>query len=1397
MKIKIARHGLTYSFGFVQPVSEKSLKLSSNLSDHSDNVEKSSQDIQHDQGSIDNVKKPCHDWQGKVVPIGEKYAPNNQDLCTQCICNKQGFPTSCHSVRCSPPLNCPKAELIKGTCCEYVCNDNSGQNDGNSTTNGNDNKDEGESITNLSLRLIASTVTSFLVLALLLFMVHRLRQRRLLQAMRRFEARARQVHSEDTDSEPYIPDGFMSVECPPYTDPPPPYSPPKPPQIMPGEQPPPYEEIHQNGENNSVTENRNDNSCGSNSGTSGPVAPAAASVREAEAVVVRSGSDVMFQPNTQSRPVDPRHQQSIISGGGPLRAPNTLPAYASTDVIDGLGVVITPGNDLVSYSPYNDGWAMWLRGASAQMVHEPFSQQNGMLTRDRPRSLVNPGTCRIQTMPTITAFQRFSNIFKRDSWKARNRRRHGRPVSEYGNLHHYATIPRHEVIAAADAPGIRPPDDARNTSRVARNRLPDRMCLSYDSSQEAYTTGYVSPSSSSSNSSSSAENPLSHYTSSSAVATSSSGISPQVRTGSMYNNQTGLNTVDTVHFKSEPDHHSAASCHANVITSSSSEWANGGSTSFNQSHSEPSASAINDQAPSDPRLPSRPQMTDCLPDGATGPWRQASIYNSPNNTDTYKSLGSFIRSNPSTSIVNSREHVSVRNGDILAHQDTAHSSLSSDYLELSPSDTLPKFFSTLPLKSFQSSRPSSKHEVEQRQPSVELEHPASTSSSSPTQSPSPPAASSGAGIMRRSLSAVSQTSIFSVCSETGEKKLKSFVDKYENDDGKVLMADSQYPDYQTLPTSRGNTSTQTFQAGGSTVQSMSDMYEAMLNTSDFTRQELSTESNGLEQKEYATENYDISRTQNPQLKSCSIQNQVAFSPSTLPLQTGNHSASDSQRSSPPGAEISNYNLNCLLSDKSPLSKELPSLYEDLLKSPSVNISGSECNTKAVKDGSHLNGLNQVESAVKPEKCHESVKKQKKKRSKDRTASSPQVVHLSKSKHNSGSPKHVRVHVVERKKLEETADDRVKLSRSSDKKLKTQREINKPTVRFSESHNANKLMTRSLCDGAMVYGNADVYRSLGSDSFSASLPHPLQSSFCPTFTDPWVHQDHQEFLLTSNRTVLNDLNQPPGHLPQSPAYLANQPSNHALNQIIEASVAMPVMSTLCKLPESNSQLRKKTAHRRAAPGEKLHVPSPSRHKTRPKSLVASLDITQDKKDASPRTAAGAGDTSAVAASRGAKSGFGYDLNFVDQNRISDWYSSQEAEFSHKRCAQGFEAPYHTNNASTFKFTSKTDSNTEVPSAGNKAPVIQHPANKSGLSNELSFVIRTSGNASRSKKRQSVPAAVSTFLPQNHLVDRAVVVGNISKQDDGDVPSKVRGDKSNDMRHDRMTVSDDYSEATSYV
>nr|KAG5713190.1 hypothetical protein BaRGS_007717 [Batillaria attramentaria] len=151
-----------------------------------------------------------------------------------------------------PDENCVRIEQVPHECCKYHCLDADGKSrsplSNDSTPLDGHPTASDDNITNLSLRLVASTVTSFLVLALLLFMVHRLRQRRLMMAMRRFEAQARNGHGDD-DLDHYIPSEFMQIECPPYEDPPPPYSPPKPPHILPEDAPPPYEEV----ENNNIT----------------------------------------------------------------------------------------------------------------------------------------------------------------------------------------------------------------------------------------------------------------------------------------------------------------------------------------------------------------------------------------------------------------------------------------------------------------------------------------------------------------------------------------------------------------------------------------------------------------------------------------------------------------------------------------------------------------------------------------------------------------------------------------------------------------------------------------------------------------------------------------------------------------------------------------------------------------------------------------------------------------------------------------------------------------------------------------------------------------------------------------------------------------------------------------
>ncbi|XP_061163064.1 hybrid signal transduction histidine kinase A-like [Saccostrea echinata] len=200
----------------------------------------------------------CTDYAGKEIPNGQVYQPKN-DPCYQCTCSN-GFPTMCKSVSCIPPTGCHNPVMIEGKCCAFRCDeDNSGGQGNFPTVNSTDptrkNNDNGSSdnMTTLGLRLVASTITSFLVLALLLFMGHRLRQRRLLQAMRRYRDSRRRERLDEGDVDSFSPE-FFGFECPSYDDPPPPYTPPKPPdQEFPREAPPPYEAIESSNNNNNAS----------------------------------------------------------------------------------------------------------------------------------------------------------------------------------------------------------------------------------------------------------------------------------------------------------------------------------------------------------------------------------------------------------------------------------------------------------------------------------------------------------------------------------------------------------------------------------------------------------------------------------------------------------------------------------------------------------------------------------------------------------------------------------------------------------------------------------------------------------------------------------------------------------------------------------------------------------------------------------------------------------------------------------------------------------------------------------------------------------------------------------------------------------------------------------------
>eukprot|EP00096_Caligus_rogercresseyi_P005394 TRINITY_DN2078_c0_g1_i3.p1 TRINITY_DN2078_c0_g1~~TRINITY_DN2078_c0_g1_i3.p1 ORF type:complete len:179 (-),score=73.87 TRINITY_DN2078_c0_g1_i3:1044-1580(-) len=102
----------------------------------------------------------CVDLKGSPIPEGHPFSPG-PDGCLLCVCSL-GRPILCRSALCAPPKNCrlSRENLGGETCCQFYCTDNSSSG--------------GE----LGLRLVASGITAILSLALLFFLIYRLRQRK-------------------------------------------------------------------------------------------------------------------------------------------------------------------------------------------------------------------------------------------------------------------------------------------------------------------------------------------------------------------------------------------------------------------------------------------------------------------------------------------------------------------------------------------------------------------------------------------------------------------------------------------------------------------------------------------------------------------------------------------------------------------------------------------------------------------------------------------------------------------------------------------------------------------------------------------------------------------------------------------------------------------------------------------------------------------------------------------------------------------------------------------------------------------------------------------------------------------------------------------------------------------
>ncbi|KAJ7404323.1 Integral membrane protein DGCR2/IDD [Pitangus sulphuratus] len=182
----------------------------------------------------------CVDIKDNIVNEGYYFTPKGNDPCLSCTCHN-GEPEMCVAALCERPQGCQQYRKDPKECCKFTCLDPDGNSLFDSMAGG--------------MRLIVSCISSFLILSLLLFMVHRLRQRRreriesLIGANLHHFNLGRRMPGFD-----YGPDGFGTGLTPlhlsddgeggafHFHDPPPPYTAYKYPDIQhPDDPPPPYE----------------------------------------------------------------------------------------------------------------------------------------------------------------------------------------------------------------------------------------------------------------------------------------------------------------------------------------------------------------------------------------------------------------------------------------------------------------------------------------------------------------------------------------------------------------------------------------------------------------------------------------------------------------------------------------------------------------------------------------------------------------------------------------------------------------------------------------------------------------------------------------------------------------------------------------------------------------------------------------------------------------------------------------------------------------------------------------------------------------------------------------------------------------------------------------------------
>ncbi|XP_035391462.1 integral membrane protein DGCR2/IDD isoform X1 [Electrophorus electricus] len=185
-------------------------------------------------------RQTCVDIKDNVVSEGYYFTPKGDDPCLSCTCH-QGEPEMCVAALCERPQGCQHFRKDPRECCKFTCLDPDGSSLFDSMASG--------------VRLIVSCISSFLILSLLLFMVHRLRRRRRQRIDTLISGNLHHFHlGRRVAGFDYGPDAFGTGLTPlhlsddgeggafHFQEPPPPYAAYKYPDMQhPDDPPPPYE----------------------------------------------------------------------------------------------------------------------------------------------------------------------------------------------------------------------------------------------------------------------------------------------------------------------------------------------------------------------------------------------------------------------------------------------------------------------------------------------------------------------------------------------------------------------------------------------------------------------------------------------------------------------------------------------------------------------------------------------------------------------------------------------------------------------------------------------------------------------------------------------------------------------------------------------------------------------------------------------------------------------------------------------------------------------------------------------------------------------------------------------------------------------------------------------------